>query len=422
MVWSKLHILLFVAPVLAQSPLYGQCGGTGWTGSTTCVSGATCVYSNAWYSQCVPGSSNPNPTTTRIATTRPVTTVAGPSTTAPSVPAGSCGGGSPNAIVSGSSGNYRAARGTTTLYQGADYRQAIQAAIDGISTGQRVSVLASGSIGANTIVIGSGKTFEGCGTIDLGYRNGRGGIEVTNAVGVTIPYLTVTGAPYFAMRFYGVRDLTLGQITMNLSGGMGIRFERDLAANSNVKMGTIRVTGASSHAVETWNINGLTIDQVIARNVGECGLLLQTTTNARIGLVDGNNVAAGNGYATFRMANRNGRQGDSYTANVFVEKVVSRGGGRGIFCVSESGGAVINSVDLASNGNNAILIENCYNVAIKGGTVNGGGEIRLAARSEFANSRDISITLRVDGTSVTENPCATNSIFNLTGNGRFSVC
>lgn len=33
---------------------YGQCGGTGWTGSTTCVSGYTCTYSNAYYSQCLP--------------------------------------------------------------------------------------------------------------------------------------------------------------------------------------------------------------------------------------------------------------------------------------------------------------------------------------------------------------------------------
>jgi hypothetical protein len=32
---------------------YGQCGGTGWTGGTACVSPYTCVVSNAWYSQCL---------------------------------------------------------------------------------------------------------------------------------------------------------------------------------------------------------------------------------------------------------------------------------------------------------------------------------------------------------------------------------
>jgi cellulase len=36
-----------------SAPLYGQCGGNGWTGPTTCSSGR-CVASNEWYSQCVP--------------------------------------------------------------------------------------------------------------------------------------------------------------------------------------------------------------------------------------------------------------------------------------------------------------------------------------------------------------------------------
>jgi len=34
-------------------PQYGQCGGTGWTGGTVCVSPFTCKYSNAYYSQCL---------------------------------------------------------------------------------------------------------------------------------------------------------------------------------------------------------------------------------------------------------------------------------------------------------------------------------------------------------------------------------
>jgi len=35
---------------------WGQCGGIGWTGPTTCVAGTTCTYSNAYYSQCLPPS------------------------------------------------------------------------------------------------------------------------------------------------------------------------------------------------------------------------------------------------------------------------------------------------------------------------------------------------------------------------------
>lgn len=238
-----------------------------------------------------------------------------------------------------------------------------------------------------------------------------------------IPYLTMTGNPYFGLRFSGTRDLVLGAITMNLSGGLGIRFDRDAAANTNVRMDTITVSGAGSHAVETWNIDGLTVGSVIARNVGESGLLLQKTTNARVSLVDGNNVGAGTGYATLRFANNNGQlSSGAYTTNVVVDKVVSRGGGRGVFCVSQSGGATIGTVDLASNGNNAILIENCYNLRINGGTVNGGGEVRISARTEFPNTKDIWVTLKVDGTTVRESPCGDNTNWNLSGNGARNIC
>ncbi|KAF3916178.1 Endoglucanase [Arthrobotrys entomopaga] len=43
----------------AQSQGYGQCGGSGWNGPTSCVSGWTCTYSNPYYSQCLPGGNNP---------------------------------------------------------------------------------------------------------------------------------------------------------------------------------------------------------------------------------------------------------------------------------------------------------------------------------------------------------------------------
>ncbi|KAF3939251.1 hypothetical protein ABW19_dt0203665 [Dactylella cylindrospora] len=334
-----------------------------------------------------------------------------------------CGSGTPNAKVTGSGSSFTATRGSTTVYSGSDYRAAIQAALDSISSGQRVSVMASGSIGANTITIASGKIFEGCGTINVGNRSGRGAIESLGTSNVQIPYLTMTGNPYFGLRFYGTTNLVLGKITMNLSGGLGIRFDRDAAANKNVKMDVITVSGAGSHAVETWNIDGLNINQVIARNVGESGLLLQKTTNAWVGLVDGNNVGSGTGYATFRMANNNGQNPNgNYNTNVWIDKVVSRGGGRGVFCVSQSGGVVITSVDLANNGNNAILIENCYNVSIRGGTVNGGGEVRLAARSEFPNNRDIWITLTVNNNSVRESPCGENTNWTLSGNASKNIC
>ncbi|KAF7544313.1 hypothetical protein G7Z17_g10051 [Cylindrodendrum hubeiense] len=334
-----------------------------------------------------------------------------------------CGAGSPDATVTGSDGSFTATVGSSSVYSGSDYLTAIQTAIDSISSDQRVAVIASGSIGAGTITIDNGKIFEGCGTIDASLRSGHGAIESTDTTDVQIPYLLMTGSPYFGLRFSGTTNLVLGEITMNLSGGIGIRFDRDAADNFNVKMGTISVTGASSHAVETWNIDGLEIGSVIARDVGECGLLIQNTINAQVGLVDADNAGSGTGYATLRFANQNGRLSDgSYETNIFIDKVVSRGGGRGIFCVSESGGAQITTIDLANNENNAILIENCYNVSILGGTVSGGGEVRISARDEFENTSDISVTLQVDDNSVRESPCGENITWNISGSATLDVC
>ncbi|KAF7160362.1 hypothetical protein CNMCM6106_007803 [Aspergillus hiratsukae] len=71
-------VTAFLALVLganAQAPLYGQCGGQGYSGPTSCVSGAVCTAWNSWYSQCVPGTSTAqtSTTTTKTSSTSTIT-------------------------------------------------------------------------------------------------------------------------------------------------------------------------------------------------------------------------------------------------------------------------------------------------------------------------------------------------------------
>jgi len=87
---SKVIVLAaFGASAYAASPVavYGQCGGIGYTGSTTCASGSHCVVSNSYYSQCLPGSgSGSTPTTaatSKAATSKAATTKAATSSVAP---------------------------------------------------------------------------------------------------------------------------------------------------------------------------------------------------------------------------------------------------------------------------------------------------------------------------------------------------
>ncbi|PON24180.1 Cip2 [Trichoderma gamsii] len=90
MTMQALKLLVLAVPVLAQSQVWGQCGGIGWTGPTTCVAGATCVVNNSYYSQCIPnGQASSAATTTTLATstTKTSTPVSGTQT---STAAASC--------------------------------------------------------------------------------------------------------------------------------------------------------------------------------------------------------------------------------------------------------------------------------------------------------------------------------------------
>ena len=77
---AALAVLAAVAVVNAQQAPYGQCGGIGWTGPTSCTSGWACVYGNDWYSQCVQSSGATTAATTKT-TTKSTTTATKTSTT-----------------------------------------------------------------------------------------------------------------------------------------------------------------------------------------------------------------------------------------------------------------------------------------------------------------------------------------------------
>ncbi|TBU33420.1 endo-1,4-beta-xylanase C precursor [Dichomitus squalens] len=61
---TAFSVLAALVPfAFGQSAEWGQCGGIGWTGATTCVSGTTCTVLNDYYSQCLPGTATTAPST-----------------------------------------------------------------------------------------------------------------------------------------------------------------------------------------------------------------------------------------------------------------------------------------------------------------------------------------------------------------------
>ncbi|KAK4657615.1 carbohydrate-binding module 1 [Podospora pseudocomata] len=100
---SSLLVVLGAAGVRAQQrqSLWGQCGGSGWSGPTLCVDGAWCNPQNQWYHQCIPGSgpttaqpqvptTTARPTTTLITSVVSTTSPSGPVVTNPPVNPGTC--------------------------------------------------------------------------------------------------------------------------------------------------------------------------------------------------------------------------------------------------------------------------------------------------------------------------------------------
>lgn len=356
---------------------------------------------------------------------------------APKAAAAACGEGSyqAEAVLNGST--WTARRGSSTVYTGGDMRAAVQAAVNSLTSGrtakERVVVRGSGSMSAGSrISLPSYTALDVCGTINV-TGSGSGDQAPVYSRGtrdVEVQHLNLTGSPLYGIFLRNVQNVVLGQIDMRLSAGLGVRIDNRGDTSQwtrNVRIDNVYVSGASSHAVETYGVDGITIGTVTARNVGESGLLLNQTVNATVGKVDAENAGTGTGYAAFRMANRNGRVGSSYPTNIRVGEVIARGGGRGVFCVSESGGAVIDRVTLNNTGNNSVLIENCYNVnlAARSGSITGGGELRLAARSEFPNNRDITVqNLTVTNSAIRESPCGENTTFrNITRvNSSQSIC
>ena len=66
---SFLALSLFAGLSVAQSAAWAQCGGQGFSGDKSCVSGYKCTVVNEWYHQCQPGSGGDPPSTTLKTTT-----------------------------------------------------------------------------------------------------------------------------------------------------------------------------------------------------------------------------------------------------------------------------------------------------------------------------------------------------------------
>lgn len=286
----------------------------------------------------------------------------------------------------------------------------------GSSASEKRTVLLqdSGEIAANVqLRIPSNTVFNACGTITVVDPTGgsdRSPCYARNASHIDIPHITIRGNAQYGCFFREVDHVHIGVADIRLSGGLGMRFDNNPAGNnwansssnatrrSGYRLDDVYVEG-TSHGVEFYGIDDITIGRVVARETSQAGLMLNNSRNIDVGLVDGRGVSPDAGYAVLRMANDNGKDWDteSHPMSVHVDKVVAResGGprGLGIFCLTGSGGVTIDEVDIENTTGNSIWLEWCTNVKIGNPTtpsrIHNAGSFLISYGTDARMSNDL---------------------------------
>lgn len=263
----------------------------------------------------------------------------------------------------------------STVYTGSRMFEAANAACNSAGTGATINIRNSGNSGDDN----GGSSVYAIRPLASQTLNFHGNTVNCNSSGelavavyadrkdnVTVTNLVVTGDPRYGVWFRGCSNLTLTNITMNLSHpaqvGLGIRVDASSGPASNLTInGDININGSLGHAIETYSISGVTIGDVNVHNSGGCGVLLNDSENCTVGVVTGSYNCYGGGYATFRTANNN--------RSTYVEAVYSANSGRGFFSVSGSQDCTIGYVEITAATDIGIWIQDSYNTHVNSGYV-----------------------------------------------------
>ncbi|QLH81510.1 RICIN domain-containing protein [Halosimplex pelagicum] len=304
-----------------------------------------------------------------------------------------------NAVVYNSGGGFTAENvdSGSVVYDGGDFIVAIQSAVDSLTEGrsakETVRVDATGDTGTasslKAVDLPSNTVLDVPGNINV-TDSGEPWIVPARARGVSdveIRRFNVSGNPRYGVRVSHCDGVVLDDIDMSLSAGLGIRIDgRGGPDTTNVTLNAATVSGSSTHAVETYGVDGIDVGTVTATDTGGCGLLLNDTANATVDFVDATRCDQGGGYAGFRCANDAG-------PNITVGRVDAVDCGRGIFTVSGSSGIDVSDVYLDGNGGN--LIQDTRDTTISGGTITNTGSsgIRLDSRDSDTHPYTRNVTV-----------------------------
>lgn len=200
---------------------------------------------------------------------------------------------------------------------------------------------------------------------------------------ISIRNLNMKGHARYALWFVGCDNVVFDNISMDMDSdsGLGLRVaESSKTWSTNIYIDNIYARGMGDNAVETMKVDGLYVGTVTATDCNDCGLLLNTTTNAVVGVVNGTRCSPRSSsgvYAALRTANYVG-------PNVHIHQINASECGRGYFSVSANSGITIDELNSTNSYAQAILVQDTENLHIKKATLTAGSHNSSKA-VEFAS-------------------------------------
>lgn len=260
-----------------------------------------------------------------------------------------------------------------------------QAALDSLSEGrtskEKVLVASPGEIlsGDGPLEIPSYTVLDA--PVTLSVPDGEDVGVVVRAEGseyFDVDSLNVDGPASMGVRLTSCSNVRLGDLRIEgvTSDGVRIDGRHDAPRSTEIQIDQLYVADTGHHGLETYGVDQLQVDQVVGDDPASCVVLLNDTVDATVNSVVGFEPGSPAGYATFRVANG--------AHDITVGEVVSRGGARGIFGVSECFDITIGEVNIVGAEDQGILVQNCQNFTIEGGVVkntNGDG-VRIDSRND----------------------------------------
>ena len=268
-----------------------------------------------------------------------------------------------------SGGSYRWKINNVEVGSTGDLATAINNCIAQTSGVRDIHLLTGGTLSA-TIGMNPGLRLHGHGNNFARSHTGKG-FHHEGAGDIQLYDINITSGGGWGIHTSRASNLVFSGINIT-SGGIGIRVDshpsRPYEAGRwvyNLTVSNCRFENLGSHGLETYGIDGFIVSNIVARNNGECGVLINKGYNGTITNIDAYRCSNGGGYAGLRYAN----DCDNITANGLVATEC----GRGFFTVSTVKNCTISNVTIRNSTSHAILLQNSDNVVVASGTFNGTG-------------------------------------------------